>query len=64
MQESGLAAASSAGALAVRTGPATTSAPPPGMSACSQGSRPAGLGTNCWIVAESSCCQQTCSALT
>lgn len=58
MQESGLAAASSAGALAVRTGP------PPGVSACSQGSRPAGLDTDCWTVAESGCCQDVlCSNL-
>ena len=34
MQESGLAATSSAGALSVRTGSVTTSAPTPGLAAC------------------------------
>ena len=33
-QESGLAATSSAGALTVRTGSVTTSAPTPGLAAC------------------------------
>lgn len=36
-QESGLTATSSARALTVRTGSATTSAPTPGLAACSQG---------------------------